>query len=117
MEQHHRDMATNTLVPGTESTAANKPEYAIALILRCDNPWVLNDRDCRVKFVPFWPKTGVMNLRLIVLFYHAHFHVEHQDGLVACHCPLLLGCHVLKTSSTRDARAQTPFCFNIFQAR
>jgi hypothetical protein len=76
MEEDHSNMATNTLVPVPESAAAKKPELAVALILRCDNPWVLDNRDGRVKCVPIRPKTGVLNL-IVLLLRLAHRHVKH----------------------------------------
>jgi hypothetical protein len=105
MKQDHRNMTTNTLVTGTESTAANKEKIAIALILCSYNSGVLDIRDCGVKVVPFWPETTMLDLTLntVVLLHHAHIHVEHQYGLPACQCLLLRGCHVFKANVAREA--------------
>ncbi len=110
-------MSTDTLVTETEAAATEKQKLAVACILRGDNPCVLDNRNCGLKVVPLWPKTGWFHLGLIVVLYRAHVQMKYQYAMVTFHYPFLRGSHVLKAHLAHVVFAECPGGVSIRQAR
>lgn len=81
MQKDHGDVATNALIPVPKATAANKQELAMAYTLSCNDPWVLDSRNCGVKVVPILSKTGVRHLTLVIaMFFPAHIYMSRTNA-------------------------------------